>query len=562
MQMTKVGDVIAGRFELKREIGKGRMSRVFEAVDLGSELQKLAIKLLDTNHADNIKRELFKRDTQALNRLNHPNIVRLVQSGFDDSHQSFYLALSFVPHTLVDITSSDFPRADLRPDPHATIYSIAEALAHAHSQGVIHRDIKPANVLVDDAGQIYLTDFGISRLVDQLTVGETLAAYWSGGYASPEQIRSEPASMSSDIFSLGALYFEMLAGSPLPPEGPTAESVDGSINNVHQHVKRVLKKMLDPEPNSRFQTANELLRALEPTRQVQKLPQYFLQLTHKAQAELDQTGLTLGASFDEKSELLIEDLGGQEADEIHLKREPGSDKWILIGDTLKLVCVVAETGDHLVVISVINSYLPRLDSDREWSMPHRGLWQPVTGEFRPEERPESLVSAKADLKSLETLLVTFENQDQANVKERQSRRSFVENWETTLKKERARIERSAPLLQYSAVHKNDSILTFDLNDPAPDDLVWGEDAPIAVATSENGSRFYVGSLIEAAGNQVRVSEPDLAQFRSSDFHLPDNGFVTLEITQASVGNRGGRSFQINFVSAAKYKLYSGLDVTG
>jgi len=138
------------------------MSTVHEANDLGAGGARVAVKLLDTKHPDRIKKELFKRETQALQRLSHPNIVRLVQSGWDESAGAFYLALEHLPYSLSEYLNERLTEPLGELDKYKVMSAIADALAHAHSEEVVHRDIKPSNILLDAKSQPYLTDFGIS----------------------------------------------------------------------------------------------------------------------------------------------------------------------------------------------------------------------------------------------------------------------------------------------------------------------------------------------------------------------------------------------------------------
>ena len=108
---------------------------------------------------------------------------------------------------------------------------------------MIHRDIKPSNILLDESGRPYLTDFGISKLLTDLTVGETLAGFWSGGYASPEQRASTPADPRSDIYSLGAVFFHLLTRETPPADGPTPGMVADRVTGPVQ-LKSVLQRML------------------------------------------------------------------------------------------------------------------------------------------------------------------------------------------------------------------------------------------------------------------------------------------------------------------------------
>ena len=199
--------MIADRYILKEQVGGGRMSSVHLAVDSSSGNSQVAVKILNTSHGDEIKRELFQRETSALRKLRHPNIVRLLDSNWPDDGTSPYLILEYQPYSLDRYLKGDLHSRLSGFQPYRVMRELAGALAHAHSENVVHRDIKPSNILLDEGGRPMLTDFGISKLLTQLTVGETLAGFWSSGYASPEQRTASPTGPESDVFSLGSVFF-------------------------------------------------------------------------------------------------------------------------------------------------------------------------------------------------------------------------------------------------------------------------------------------------------------------------------------------------------------------
>ena len=279
--MSNRQHTVDDRFVLQRQIGSGRMSSVHFALDSGSGDAQVAVKILNTSHPDEIKQELFKRETTALKRLSHPNIVRLIHSGWSDSEEAFYLVLDYLPYSLDRYLKGELRSQLGNFDQYRVMRELAVALAYAHSENVIHRDIKPSNILFDMNGRPMLADFGISKLLEHLTIGETLAGFWSGGYASPEQRSSTPTGFESDVYSLGAVFFHLLSDREPPPEGPSQSMVDECVSGPSP-LRNVLKRMLAKDPGGRPARGAELLPSLEVTRQLEKLPRYFLVLTQNA----------------------------------------------------------------------------------------------------------------------------------------------------------------------------------------------------------------------------------------------------------------------------------------
>lgn len=199
-----------GRYEILDEVGQGAMGTVYRARDPLIErtvaIKTVSITLLQQEGSDAEAR--FLREAQSAGRLSHPNIVTIYDVGEADGLA--YIAMEYLSgSTLRDVMNKGPMPLDLALD---TAIQMAEALAFAHEHGVIHRDIKPANVVITgQRGRIKLTDFGIAHLLnsDHTQTGQMLG---SPRYMSPEQAMGREVDGRSDIFSLGAVLYEMLTG--------------------------------------------------------------------------------------------------------------------------------------------------------------------------------------------------------------------------------------------------------------------------------------------------------------------------------------------------------------
>jgi tetratricopeptide (TPR) repeat protein len=213
------GEVI-GQYRLVRELGSGGMGTVWlaERVD-GLITRPVALKLphlVATRRTDIAER--MAREREILATLDHRNIARLLDAGVTDDGQPF-LALEYVEGIAIDryCASGDGGKAlDLRSRLRL-FRQVADAVAYAHGKLIVHRDLKPANVLVTSGGGVKLLDFGIAKLLEEGSAKETRLTELSGraltlDYASPEQIRGEPLTVASDVYSLGVMLFELLTG--------------------------------------------------------------------------------------------------------------------------------------------------------------------------------------------------------------------------------------------------------------------------------------------------------------------------------------------------------------
>jgi serine/threonine protein kinase len=259
-----------GRYEILDEIGQGAMGTVYRARDPMIErvvaIKTVSISLLQQEGADAEAR--FLREAQSAGRLSHPNIVTIYDVSEADGLA--YIAMEYLSgKTLRDIMNQGPMPLDLVLD---TITQMAEALAFAHEHGVIHRDIKPANVVITrQRGRIKLTDFGIAHLVNSnhTQTGQMLG---SPRYMSPEQAMGRVIDGRSDIFSLGAVLYEMLTGQyafdgeSLPSIiyrviSETPVPIEVMRPKIPAELTSLLTRMLSKEPQDR-PDASELVNAL------------------------------------------------------------------------------------------------------------------------------------------------------------------------------------------------------------------------------------------------------------------------------------------------------------
>ncbi len=266
--------LLNNRYRLLGLVGSGGMAVVYRGEDTLLQRQ-VAVKVLREGFAsDPAFLARFQREARAAANLDHPSIVTVYDVGQDgDRH---YIVMEYVDGQ--DLKTLIRQRGRLSVDETLDIMiQVCAGVGHAHKAGIIHCDIKPQNVLVTKDGQAKVTDFGIARALSGLGITESETVWGSPLYFSPEQAAGEPPSPASDVYSIGVMMYEMLAGSPpFQAEMPTAlalmhmreEPPPLAARNpqVPSQLEWIVRKVLAKEPVARYRTAGQLAHVLEEYR--------------------------------------------------------------------------------------------------------------------------------------------------------------------------------------------------------------------------------------------------------------------------------------------------------
>jgi serine/threonine-protein kinase len=269
---VKVGELIAGRYELEELVGEGGMSSVYRAHDAVLE-RRVAIKVLHEHFSrDSAYVERFRREARAIARLAHPHVVTVIDRGEWNGRQ-FIVFEHVEGENLKELVARTGPLPVGRVLELAC--QVARALAFAHELGIVHRDVKPHNVLVDAGGNAKVTDFGIARSLDaDDALTETGTVLGTGHYLSPEQASGERADEASDQYSFGVVLYELLAGEvPYPGENlmnvamrhvsEPVPSVRAVRPDVPERVDALVARALAKRPADRFPSTEALAAELE-----------------------------------------------------------------------------------------------------------------------------------------------------------------------------------------------------------------------------------------------------------------------------------------------------------
>ncbi len=283
---TLIPGQMLGPYRIISQIGKGGMATVYKAYQPSMD-RNVAIKVLPRQLAESPEfAARFQQEARIIARLEHPHILPVFD--FGESNGVTYFAMRYLEAGTLK-TRMESGLLSLN-EIDRLFTQLAEALGYAHAQGIIHRDLKPANALVDEHGNLFLTDFGIAKLLESASprLTQTDAIMGTPAYISPEQAKAQSVDRRSDIYSLGIILYEMVTGSvpfvadtplavilkhisdPLPP--PSIVKKD-----IPEPIERVILKALAKEPSDRYASAEEFLtawkRALTETDTAARVPE-------------------------------------------------------------------------------------------------------------------------------------------------------------------------------------------------------------------------------------------------------------------------------------------------
>ncbi|MBR4627086.1 MAG: Stk1 family PASTA domain-containing Ser/Thr kinase [Ruminococcus sp.] len=266
-----IGKKLDGRYEITELIGVGGMAEVYKGIDV-IDNKTVAIKILKKEYAENeefLRR--FRNESKAIAVLSHPNIVRIYDVGFSEKIQ--YIVMEYIDGITLKEYIEEEKILTWKDTVHFVI-QILRALQHAHDKGIVHRDIKPQNIMMFTDGTIKVMDFGIAKFAREEGKTATDQAIGSVHYISPEQASGSVTDAKSDIYSVGAMMYEMLTGKkPFDSDNPVAIAV------MHMHdiperpravnpaipdgLEEIVLRAMEKAPEDRYQTTAEMISDIE-----------------------------------------------------------------------------------------------------------------------------------------------------------------------------------------------------------------------------------------------------------------------------------------------------------
>jgi tRNA A-37 threonylcarbamoyl transferase component Bud32 len=272
-----IGTVLSGRYRLEAKLGSGGMSTVYLASDETLD-RPVAVKVMHremSEQEDQLQR--FRQEARAVAKLSHPNVVSVIDAGEDGGYP--YIVFEYVKGETLKQRIARVGALDVQ-DAIAYAIEVARGLSVAHARNMVHRDIKPQNVLIDEEGRAKLTDFGISRQLEQDGVTATGRVLGTTDYVAPEQAMGHGVDPRSDVYSLGVVLYEMLVGQvPFHADsqvGVAMKHVNEELPDVQRRrpevsaaVALVVERATAKNPDERYQSIAEMIDDLETALEVE-----------------------------------------------------------------------------------------------------------------------------------------------------------------------------------------------------------------------------------------------------------------------------------------------------
>jgi tRNA A-37 threonylcarbamoyl transferase component Bud32 len=272
-----IGTVLSGRYRLEAKLGSGGMSTVYLARDETLD-RPVAVKVMHREMSEQPEQlERFRQEARAVAKLSNPNVVSVIDAGEDEGHP--YIVFEYVKGETLKQRIARIGALDTQ-EALAYAIEIAHGLSVAHARQMVHRDIKPQNVLIDEEGRAKLTDFGISRQLEQDGVTATGRVLGTTDYVAPEQAMGRGVDPRSDIYSLGVVLYEMLVGQvPFHADsqvGVAMKHVNEDLPDVQRRrpevsaaAALVVERATAKNPEERYQTIGEVIDDLETALEVE-----------------------------------------------------------------------------------------------------------------------------------------------------------------------------------------------------------------------------------------------------------------------------------------------------
>ena len=520
---------IADRYRLKKKMnGDGNMASILlcEDTDVDNDERgsSVIIKMFNKPNIgdEDLQKQVFNREVESLDKLNHKNIVRILDRGFDESFQAFFIVLEYIQgknfkEAFEDICKYEYvQKLEL-------MEQVVEGIEYLHKKNIVHRDLKPSNLMFDKDGTVKIIDFGISRLQDTFYSDYTLAGFVTKNYSSPEQLVGKTITYQSDIYSLGLIFYEIFTCTHIT----SRETMDVSMLPVG--MQNILVKMTKDESNLRYGTISELKRDIEKEKSLLVQTRYIsLGFTHNVTKRL----ATFGYIEKEETTLALKALEEEYAGKCYMWPAKNKDglfegTYELYGQRFISYLKIDQRDDkRFTVISIAFVQPDRLITQKEiaYEIPYGvqiggGVRIHYKAEINAQILSEEVLNHEADY-------ISHRDEDM-------HQKDITGKWKNILELEKKKINQEKSILTYHnlKINEEDASLEIQINTDKAYELNYTSDDMLQMTTKKKIHHYIdVGHMREFSGGRMIIDMTPQVDYSN----IASSGEISISMRMAEI----------------------------
>ena len=520
---------IADRYRLKKKMnGDGNMASILlcEDTDVDNDERgsSVIIKMFNKPNIgdEDLQKQVFNREVESLDKLNHKNIVRILDRGFDESFQAFFIVLEYIQgknfkEAFEDICKYEYvQKLEL-------MEQVVEGIEYLHKKNIVHRDLKPSNLMFDKDGTVKIIDFGISRLQDTFYSDYTLAGFVTKNYSSPEQLVGKTITYQSDIYSLGLIFYEIFTCTHIT----SRETMDVSMLPVG--MQNILVKMTKDESNLRYGTSSELKRDIQKEKSLLVQTRYIsLGFTHNVTKRL----ATFGYIEKEETTLALKALEEEYAGKCYMWPAKNKDglfegTYELYGQRFISYLKIDQRDDkRFTVISIAFVQPDRLITQKEiaYEIPYGvqiggGVRIHYKAEINAQILSEEVLNHEADY-------ISHRDEDM-------HQKDITGKWKNILELEKKKINQEKSILTYHnlKINEEDASLEIQINTDKAYELNYTSDDMLQMTTKKKIHHYIdVGHMREFSDGRMIIDMTPQVDYSN----IASSGEISISMRMAEI----------------------------